>query len=399
MKLFSKVVAAATIGIVSLASLSMLFSGTARAASCLYQYNANGFSTSPTPVFNSICGVPNGINNEPDFVRIRQSANGNVIDNQNNPGYTAGSLTNACTSGSKFDIWNYLHNNATTANNPDVNPSDPSAVAHNVKSYLQAPLGSTGNSFTFSNKITASNAATVSDSVVLNCNGKPVTLSLVSGTVHIYSQPYGNWQTVPNGDSYVTPDGSNPLQLGSTNAGLPSMGNGDVWGCWTYRVVIVYQVTVTPYTPPVKTPPTCNLLQFEEQSGNIARIDNIEYTANDATVSGFNLAITNNGVTTNVPIALGKFPYNYQMIAGQTYTFKATVNSDLGNVTSAKCVAVATTPKTPPVTPPVTPPTPTPPTTLVNTGPGSVAALFVGATAAGAIAHNLILKKKLSKNN
>lgn len=398
MKLFSKIAAAATVGIVSLASLSMLFSGTASAASCLYQYNANGLSTSPTPVFNSICGVPNGINNEPDFVRIRQSSNGNVIDNQNNPGYTVGSLTNACTSGSKFDVWNYLHNNASTAYNPDTNPNNPSAVAHDVKSYLQAPLGSTGNSFTFSDKITASNAASASDSVVLNCNGQPVKLSLVSGTVHIYSQPYGNWQAVPNGDSYVTPDGSNPLQLGSTNTGLASMGNGDQWGCWTYRIVIVYQVTVTPVTI-VKTPPTCNLLQFEAQ-GNVARIDNIEYTANDAKVSGFSLAITDNGNSTTQPIALNGFPYVYKMTAGHKYTFKATVNSDLGNVTGVKCVAAAA-PTTPPVTPPVTPPTPhvTPPTTLVNTGPGSVAAVFVGATAFGAGVYNWFLKKKISKNS
>ena len=42
-------------------------------ADCLYQYSANGFTTSSTPVFNSICGVPYGINNEPNFVRIRHT--------------------------------------------------------------------------------------------------------------------------------------------------------------------------------------------------------------------------------------------------------------------------------------------------------------------------------------
>jgi hypothetical protein len=393
MKFFSKIAAAATVGIVSIFSLSMLYSGVASAA-CLYQYSANGLITSQTPVFNSICGVPNGINNEPDFVRIRQSVNGNDIDNQNNPGYTAGSLTNACTAGSKFDVWNYVHNDASANYNPDISPSNPSAVAHDVKAWMQAPIGSTSNNFTFSTKITASNAASANDSVVLNCNGSPVTLSLVPHTVNIFSQPYGNWQSVPNGDSYITPDGSNPLGLGSTNAGLSSLGSGDQWGCWTYRIVIVYQVTVTS----VKIPPTCNLLQFEEQ-GNVAKIDNVEYTANDANVSGFSLEVSDNGAVTTKQIAINGFPLTYQLIAGHTYSFKATVLSDLGNVTSAKCAVAVAPPTTPPVTPPVTPPTVIPPTRLINTGPGSVVALFTGATALGAVGYNWFLKKKIAKNS
>lgn len=59
---------------------------------------------------------------------------------------------------------------------------------------------------------------------------------------------------------------------------------------------------------------------------------------------------------------------------------------------------------TPPVTPPVTPPSTPPatpgqptPTALVNTGPGSVAAIFAAATAVGAIVYRRLLTRRLSR--
>lgn len=52
----------------------------------------------------------------------------------------------------------------------------------------------------------------------------------------------------------------------------------------------------------------------------------------------------------------------------------------------------------PPVTPPSTPQTPpAAPTQLVNTGPGSAAAIFGGVTAAGALAYRLVLGRRLSR--
>jgi hypothetical protein len=397
MKLFSKLITAATATFVSLAALTMIVGGTAN-ADCLYQYNANGFTTSATPVFNSICGgVPEGINNETDFVRIRQNTNGDDTDNQNNSAYTVGSLTSACTTGTKYDIWNYLHNDASTNYNPDVNPTNPSAVAHDVQTALKAPIGTSGTSFTFGDTVTAKDmngnpVTPVSDSVILNCNGQPVTLSLVPSTVNVYSDPYGNWEAVPNGDSYVTPTGNNPLTLGSTSAGLSSMGGGDMWGCWTYRIVVVYQVTVTA-VPVVKTPPTCNLLTLENDSG-VARID-VDYTANDANVTGVSLLIENGSSSITKPLTLSELPFSYKLSSGTT-TFTATVKSDLGNVTSANCVGTLTTTPPPVTPPPTTPPKVIPPTQLVNTGPGSVAALFVGATVVGAGIYHWIVRRKLA---
>ena len=54
-------------------------------------------------------------------------------------------------------------------------------------------------------------------------------------------------------------------------------------------------------------------------------------------------------------------------------------------------------PVTPPSTPPSTPATPAAPTTLVNTGPGDVAAAFAVVTAAGAMGYRLYLSRRLAR--
>jgi len=56
-----------------------------------------------------------------------------------------------------------------------------------------------------------------------------------------------------------------------------------------------------------------------------------------------------------------------------------------------------TPPVTPPVTPPTTPATPAAPTALVNTGPGSVAAIFAAATAAGTVLYRRMLTHRLGR--
>lgn len=58
-------------------------------------------------------------------------------------------------------------------------------------------------------------------------------------------------------------------------------------------------------------------------------------------------------------------------------------------------------PTTPPVTPPTTttttPAAPVAPTTLVNTGAGSVAGIFAAAVAFGAVAYRVVLSRRLSR--
>jgi hypothetical protein len=72
--------------------------------------------------------------------------------------------------------------------------------------------------------------------------------------------------------------------------------------------------------------------------------------------------------------------------------------------TQLKCNTPPPTPPKPPVTPPKTPPatppvTPAAPTSLVNTGPGSDAAIFTIATIAGTLGYRRYLSRRLSRQS
>ena len=73
------------------------------------------------------------------------------------------------------------------------------------------------------------------------------------------------------------------------------------------------------------------------------------------------------------------------------------VNGNLTTVTSDKCAVLASFTTPPPTTPstPVTPASSV--TTLVNTGPGSVAALFAVATVAGSVVYHTFLSRRLTR--
>jgi hypothetical protein len=393
-KLLNKItITAAAAGMFGAMLLS--FGGVAQAA--CYQYNPNGFNTSSTPVFNNICGAPEGVGNESDFVRIRPDLDGNDEDNStNNPAYTVGGINAACNTGDKFDVWNYLHNDASSDDNDN---GAGTAVAHNVQTHMTAPLGTTNNNFTFGDTVTASNAATVTDSASLNCGSTQVKLSIVPGSVHIYSIPYAAWENLP--DSTI----NTPTKIGSTSAGASSMTSGTMWGCWTYRIIIVYQVQVTAVPPKVTTtPPTCNLLTLESE-GQVAKVEGLDYTAGSSTVNGATIQFYNGTTlvsTDNLTLAqlqaLGTTPATYTYAATGSYKVVGTVNTTLSgtatDVTAATCAATFTASTPPAVTPPTTT-TPTPPTTLVNTGPGSVAGMFAGVTAISAVGYRWFLGRRV----
>jgi hypothetical protein len=195
-----------------------------------------------TPAFNIYTNVPAGVGNEADFVKLRKSngdptvpaATSNFIDPVNAD----------CKVGDQFDIRTYVHNGANEDFN---NNGSGTAVAHNVKVAMNAPLNTTSKTFSFTSSISASNAATVNDSGKLNCADN-VQLELVPKTVRVYSQHYG-WKNGP--DSAVN---------GNLKIGSRELGSGDVWGCWPDRVVLVYVVKVKeapkPPVPPTPVPPT-----------------------------------------------------------------------------------------------------------------------------------------------
>lgn len=199
-------------------------SGSAHAAQI--DYNNPNNQVIKTPVFNTYTNVPGGIGNEADFVNLRKSSGDPTVPAINNNFIDPLSAT--CMIGEKFDVRTYVHNGANTEYN---NGGSGSAVAHNVNVAMKAPLGVTGKKFTFQSTISASNAASVTDTGTLNC-GSDVRLKLVPQTVKVYSQHTG-WNGAP--DSSVNGN----LKIGSRVA-----GSGDQWGCWEDRVIIVYVVEV-----------------------------------------------------------------------------------------------------------------------------------------------------------
>ncbi len=395
MRFLSKLIAGATVLGVTAAML-LSFGGVAQ-ADC-YQYNPNGFTTSSTPVFNNICGAPEGVNNESDFVRIRPDLDGNDEDNStNNPAYTVGGINAACNTGDKFDIWNYLHNDASQDDNDN---GAGSAVAHNVQTHMTAPLGTTSSSFNFGDTVTASNAASVTDSASLSCGGTQVKLSIVPGSVHIYSIPYNGWENLS--DSSV----NSAVSLGS-----PSLGSGDMWGCWNYRMVIVYQVQVTRPTPPPQVTATCNLFTVLANTDRTVTVNQFTYTGVNASFKNavINWGDSNTDTLTNANSVIGQ---THQYANNGTYMVSILVdfavpgqNDVTSGGTGTSCAEQVTfNGGTPPViTPPTsttttssTPP-PAAPTALVNTGPGSVAGLFAGTAAIGTLGYRRMLSRRLSR--
>lgn len=404
MKIFSKLLSSSTILVVALAT-SLTFGGTASAA--CFNYDPTGPSTtSQTPVFNNFCNAPYGVGSEADFVRIRQSTNGDDKDNANNPVYT-NSVAASCNSGDKFDIWNYLHNDAS----PDFNNNGTgTAVAHNVQMALNAPVGTTNSNFTFSAKVTADNAASVSDTATLSCNGKQVKLALVPTTVHVYSKAIGGWRDLADNSVNST-----------TKLGSPNFGSGDMWGCWDYRTVVVYEVTVQEIPQPKPVIATCDLFQVETGDNRTVRVSQFKYTATNAAYkstvvnwdSGNTAAPSVSAPITDASKVVGQ---THQYNADGTYVLTATVSfssADNNNIVAdtKKCeqqitfkaqtppvvTTTVTTPSTPPPATPVAPVVAAVPAaaTLVNTGPGSIAAMFAVTAVLGSVAYRWFLARRL----
>lgn len=395
---FSKVMTAGiSLAIASTTALLVGFSGNASALAC-YQYNSNGFTTSTTPVFNNICGISGTggtlssnqgsypLGNETNFVRIRQNTSGSPLGASNPP--LSDSLSSACTTGEKFDIWTYIHNNAESQYNDN---GAGSAVAHNVQLTTAAPVNTTGNNFTFGSTISASNANSVSDSTTLNCNGQPVKLTLVPGSV-TYNNNLN--QTTYSGlpDSVVN---------GTTPVGSPGpMSTGTEWGCWNYRIVVVYQVTVQPI--PVVVPPVyaCTELGLTAEDNRTVKISNFGETAANGATYNHTVIDWGDKSSNTYTSPVGQ---THQYAVDNTYNVTATayftVNGQTVSATSADCAqpvtfttptgtgTTGTTPQTPPAATP---------TALVNTGPGSVLGLFAAATLGGAAFYRRLLARRLS---
>lgn len=341
-------------------------------------YNNPNNQAIKNPVFNTYTNVPGGIGNEADFVELRKST-GDPTQSaiQNN---FIDPVNAACAVGEKFDIRTYVHNGANTEFNGN---GAGTAVANNVKVAMQAPLGKTDKKFVFSSTISASDAASVSDTGTLNCENN-VQLKLVPKSIHVYSKAYG-WMR-SNSDRAVN---------GSMTIGSRAVGSGDVWGCWDDRVIVVYTVEVV--KAPVVSKAVCDVLTLRV-------IDNrrvsarITASTQNATITGYTID-WGDGSSTNQQEAEHTFAKE------GSYTIKGSASvrhadGKTETVTGPACEKKVTFEKDNCPLPgkehlPVdSPECKEVPKELPKTGAGSIAGIFAATSFAGSIAHRVVYSRR-----
>ncbi len=300
------------LGLAMLAGLGALISNSVSART---KYDPNGTATSATPVFNEFYDVPNGVGDEADFVRVKNQAGSNA-DYVN-------VLDSACNANSVYTVRTYVHNGA----DPTFNEGTATAIAHNTTLEMNAKtFGQVQKNFVFESTIDASNAASMTDTAELKC-GKDVILELVPSSVEIYSKPLG-WSGLP--DSSVN---GGPFPIGSR-----TLGSGDVYACWDDRVIVVYEVVVKE-KPAELHPAVCDNLLYTILSNNQVRVDEVEYTANDATVNSVSINYGDGTVSSQIP---NTHTYDKEGEYIITATLKTTFKGQSKDVTSPDCKAKVT---------------------------------------------------------
>ncbi|MBC7708090.1 hypothetical protein H7Y63_02620 [Polaromonas sp.] len=352
-------------------------------------------AASPVPAYNVFTGVPAPDGNESDFLRARVPVNGNDSDATTQ---YSDPLSTTCTPGQKIQMKVYVHNGASQdGNNGGTGPS----VMHGATVKVAIP-GNEATTFAPSATLSASNAATVTDGLTINCNGQKVGLKYIAGSASQYSKGSG---VVALSDNIVT-----------TGASIRSEQTpGDVYGCWDERVYVVLSVQVQAPTPPPPAPvvkATCDMFRIETADDRTIRVSQFKYTATNATfknvVLNWDAGKTNDSsaaITDAAKVVGTTHKYN----ADGTYVVTATVyfstaaNPNLASSVENCTQQVTFKAKTPPVvttTPevPATPVTPVAlarPTTLVNTGAGSMIAIFGLTSIVAAGSYRWMLGRRL----
>lgn len=332
------------VGLVSAALVSIMALGNTGHARP-YDPNDPGYDH---PVFNTYTGTPfNG--DEPDFFR------GKVA------GDTASSvdpLNTACENGKEFTLRVYVHNNANTIYNDNGNGP---GVAHNTKVVVNLP-GAQGSSFNMNSTISASNAASVSDGMTINCtDGNQYKLSYVPGTAQQWTKMTG---TSALSDSIVTSGAS----IGTFSP------NGDVWGCWDQRVFVTLNVKVTKEEQPQPSSGICKAvdLQIVNKEEREVRVS-VQGEVSNAQIVGYKIDFGDSTVV-NEQTATHKYAKNGTFnIVG--YVQVKHPNGTVETKTASACTKQITFKENQPPEVIVVPPSVT---SLPNTGPGNVIAAFLG---------------------
>lgn len=339
-------------------------------------YNGDATQGPNFPAFNIYNGVPS-VGNEADFIRVKKDGEPNST--------LRNSVDTACNSGDRFDVWFYVHNGANPGSNN--NGSGP-GVARNVVAKVVLPQGEQV-SFPISGGVTASNAEAINDSATINCGGKQFRMKYVDGSAQAFLDLPN--KVVPLPSSIVssgTPIGTNLL-------------DGNVWGCWEQRVWMSLKVEVEAVTP---APATAKCELFTLTTGDNRKVIADQFktsqtggaTLKSVTINwGDNTAVTTINDVNQVKGTTHQYASNgsYTVTAVATFAVPNAADITSGGQGTLCIQQVNFVGGQPPA---VTTTVPTTPTTLVNTGAGSIAALFGAVTLAGAVAHRWMLGRKLA---
>lgn len=188
-------------------------------------YNQAEYTGKGKPQFNTYTSAE-GFGNEKDFFRVGPvNGGGSEFTNE----YAL------CKGDAQFNV--YVHNGAPEGYNGTNNNG--TGVAKNTK--LAINLQKNGKE-TSKAVISASNAASVSDTAAIKCGEHDVTVKYVVDSAMVYGKG------IPGGKQKL----NDAVVSGGTLIGTYA-NDGKLAGCWDQRVYVTIQVKVEKVTPP--TPP------------------------------------------------------------------------------------------------------------------------------------------------
>ena len=282
----------------------------------------------------------------------------------------------------------------------DLESADSGLNAQNVNIKATLPTGAT-TVHTVDSTVHADNSNVVNDSTTVTTTDA-TTLQFIPGTV-TWKHDTGtnanpNWVTQTISDSVVT--GANGAVVDQNEQ--PS---NNFAGTIVFQAKIVPQPSTPPPTPPTPTY-TCTELGLAADVNRTVKISSFSTTQTNGAV--FKNAVISWGDNSATLTSTNPVGQSHQYAADGTYTvsavahFKVNGQDVTADGTQCQQKVTFTTTAPPTVTPPTTPPAATPttpaaPTALVNTGPGSVVALFGAATAIGTFGYRWVLSRRLSR--
>ncbi|MDX1766202.1 MAG: PKD domain-containing protein, partial [Candidatus Saccharimonadales bacterium] len=211
------------------------------------------------------------------------------------------------------DLWVYIHNGQTPGFNGD--NYDGPGVAHDTRVKIGIP-GVTAPTLTANALISASNADSEYDTVTINCGTHEIEMSYVPGTARGYSEARGNFAI---SDDIVSANG---VPIGSF------ADDGEVPGCWEYRVWVKITVDIEKYEEPEPVV-SCDALNSIFVDRDTRQLQ-AEASVENASVVSYDFDFGDGATETITTNALTATTGNHDYQPGN-YTATVTINFDTNN--------------------------------------------------------------------